>query len=122
MKLRIKGNSLRMRVSKSELELFAKQDWLEERIEFGTSCLIYRLESNQRANMLSAEMVANKITVRLPDAMKKEWTGSDVVGFENKINTQNGKTLSILIEKDFVCIDNSMEDQSDNFPNPKSVC
>ena len=28
------------------------------------------------------------------------------------------KKLYILIEKDFKCLDNTIEDQSDNYPNP----
>jgi hypothetical protein len=122
MKLRIKGNSVRMRLSKSELDLFASQGWLEEKIEFGSASLTYRLESDQRAKELHADMKGKTICVTMPDRMKKDWTGTAVVGFENKLTMQNGKALTILIEKDFVCIDNSMEDQSDNFPNPKSVC
>jgi hypothetical protein len=25
-----------------------------------------------------------------------------------------------LLEKDFACLDNTLEDQSDNYPNPKA--
>jgi len=38
---------------------------------------------------------------------------TDKVGFENA----DGK-LHLLVEKDFVCLDEVAEDQSDNYPNP----
>jgi hypothetical protein len=31
---------------------------------------------------------------------------------------ENGKELFLLLEKDFVCLDETIEDQSDNYPNP----
>jgi hypothetical protein len=34
----------------------------------------------------------------------------------------NDKYLFLLVEKDFVCLDNTVEDQSDNYPNPNAVC
>lgn len=37
------------------------------------------------------------------------------------VDGQSGK-VNLLIEKDFVCIDNTTEDQSDNYPNPSLNC
>jgi hypothetical protein len=37
-------------------------------------------------------------------------------------NAQPAQELFLLIEKDFVCLDNTFEDQSDNYPNPNAVC
>jgi len=52
----------------------------------------------------------------MPEAMADEWLVTDRVGFEYY---ENG--LSLLIEKDFKCLDNVAEDQSDNYPNPLSM-
>jgi hypothetical protein len=52
----------------------------------------------------------------MPNAMAEEWTSTDQVGFEN-----NGGQLYLLIEKDFKCLDNVAEDQSDNYPNPLAL-
>ena len=38
---------------------------------------------------------------------------TDKVGFEGKQGD-----LVLLVEKDFTCLDNAEEDQSDNYPNP----
>ena len=43
-------------------------------------------------------------------------------GFQHKQALSNGKELFLLVEKDFVCLDNTFEDQSDNYPNPNAHC
>ena len=55
----------------------------------------------------------NTITLNIPVVMFNELQNTNRVGFENR----HGK-LHLLVEKDFVCIDNEVEDQSDNYPNP----
>jgi len=32
------------------------------------------------------------------------------------------ETLYLLLEKDFVCLDETHEDQADNFENPNKTC
>jgi len=112
MKIRIKGNSLRYRLTRSEVENLATEGLIEDKTEFGTGTLVYSLRSTT-ADHLSATFENNCITLYMPEQFLQEWTDTDRVGFEH---TDNG--LHLLIEKDFVCIDNQTEDQSDNYPNP----
>ncbi len=114
MKIRIKGNSLRYRLTKSDIEHFSQDGYIEETIYFGTQKLIYALQCYQEEE-LTADFNDQKIVLYVPDYMAKEWTTTDRVGFENS----NG-ALYLLIEKDFKCLDNVAEDQSDNYPNPLS--
>lgn len=112
MKIRIKGNSLRYRLTKSDVEQFTKNGYIEEAIDFGNHALIYALQQS-RLNELSATFDSNKITLLMPAKLVKEWGQTDRVGFENQYNE-----LFLLVEKDFKCLDNVAEDQSDNYPNP----
>lgn len=112
MKIRIKGNSLRYRLTKSDIDRFSKEGYIEETIHFGTQPLIYALERAAVAK-LTADLVNNKITLLVPPALAHEWTATDRVGFE-----ENSGQLYLLIEKDFKCLDDVAEDQSDNYPNP----
>lgn len=114
MKIRIKGNSLRYRVTKSDIERFSKDGYIEETISFGNEKLTYALQQSFEKE-LHADFKDQKITLFVPMLMAGEWTNTDRVGFENS----NGP-LYILIEKDFKCLDNVAEDQSDNYPNPLS--
>ena len=112
MKIRIKGNSLRYRLTRSDVDTFAKAGYLEEQTNFGGEVLIYALQSSDAAE-LSATFANNKITLYMPYVMASEWTGTDRVGYENKT-----PDFYLLVEKDFKCLDNVEEDQSDNYPNP----
>ena len=122
MKIRIKGNSIRIRLTKPEVDYFGANGYLEEKTEFGNSQLIYALKSKADIDELKASFEGNIITITMPEIIKKEWIESNKVGFENKMDIGMGKQLFLLIEKDFVCLDNTIEDQSDNYPNPNAVC
>ncbi|MES2725459.1 MAG: hypothetical protein V4643_00060 [Bacteroidota bacterium] len=122
MKIRIKGNSIRIRLSKTEVDNFALQGYLEERTQFIDNALIYALEASNTVSELSAKINGAKITVQVPLLIANNWTSTEQVGFENKMSLGNEQSLFLLVEKDFVCLDNTFEDQSDMFPNPNAVC
>lgn len=122
MKLRIKGNSIRIRVTKTEVDRFEKEHYLEESTEFISGKLTYALAKDASVNELGAKMEGTKITVQVPVGIADQWTSTDEVGFQNNFNIADDKQLFLLVEKDFVCLDNTFEDQSDNYPNPNAVC
>jgi len=112
MKIRIKGNSLRYRLTKSDVDTFINNGDIEETTDFGDQSLVYSLKRFP-GSQLTAEFKKNRITMLMPDTMVYEWHTTDIVGFES-----NNAPLYLLVEKDFVCLDNVLEDQSDNYPNP----
>ncbi|MFD0750017.1 DUF7009 family protein [Mucilaginibacter calamicampi] len=116
MKIRIKGNSIRYRLSKTDVERFIKTGYLEEIVDFGNQKLIYALKIHQELTV-TASFEQNKIIVHLSQLMATEWETTDKIGFSGVDNK-----LSLLIEKDFQCLDNTIEDQADNYPNPALVC
>jgi hypothetical protein len=122
MKIRIKGNSIRIRLTQTEVANFAKTGYLEEKTEFGDTELTYVLQSKPAGDELTASFNRNIITMWVPEHTRHEWTTTDIIGFENKMPLGDGKHLFLLIEKDFVCLDNTFEDQSDNYPNPNAAC
>ncbi|RWY57502.1 DUF7009 family protein [Mucilaginibacter gilvus] len=112
MKIRIKGNSLRYRLTKSDVATLATNGFIEETTHFGTQVLRYALRRGM-VSSLSATFEDNTITIHMPDQMIEEWVHTDRIGFEN-----SNSAMYLLVEKDFVCLDNVAEDQSDNYPNP----
>lgn len=127
MKLRIKGNSIRLRLLKSEVELLGKGGKIEESTHFGgLQKFSYLLQSLEGVQEISANFQDGVLVVTLPGKMAKNWAETEVVGLEQTQSTGGGQFLQILIEKDFKCLtDQSQEDQSDNFANPledKVVC
>jgi hypothetical protein len=116
MKIRIKGNSLRYRLTKSEVEKLWSSSFLEERTEFAGKALVYAIET-AKDDKLSADFIGDKIVLRMSKAMIDELYNTDRVGFDDRSGP-----VSLLIEKDFVCIDRTDEDQKDNYPNPLLKC
>ena len=123
MKVRIKGNSIRYRLTKTEIDNFGKLGFLEEKTEFLNSpSFHYRLERKAGIENIEASFSGNRICIFVPENIAAEWTSTDIVGFDTKMDIGDGKDLFLLIEKDFVCLDHSFEDQSDNYENPNKVC
>jgi len=118
MKIRIKGNSVRYRLTKTEVETFCKTGYFEEKTEFKDKTLTYALKASEQVDNLMAEFIGETITMYLPKKNSQSWAKSALVGFQNTVTMENKKELFLLLEKDFACLDETTEDQSDNFPNP----
>lgn len=122
MKIRIKGNSLRIRLSRTEVNKLAGEGFLEEQISFGNSKLVYGLQTSSEFVQLSADFIENKITMYVPHSFVKDWPKNEIVGFDALMQLGDTGSLYLLLEKDFICIDATTEDQADNYENPNKVC
>lgn len=80
------------------------------------------MQCKAETNKLSAEFEHGKITVFIPEIFIKDWATNNVVGFNSQIGSENPEGLNILVEKDFKCLDETEEDQSDNYENPNRAC
>lgn len=124
MKLRIEGNSIRLRVKKSELERLKIEGKVHETVSFVKGFdFHYELVISERGSHVDVVFTHSTITVEIPLSMATAWIETEQVGLENTLN--NG--LYILIEKDFPCKTRDDEDKNDLFQelvgkdNP-SVC
>ena len=119
MKLRIKGDSLRIRVTQAELQDLTTQGRVEESIHFAPGrALAYRLSVDPQASQLTAHFDRDVIEVRLPEKSAREWSDTNMVTLENT-QSQDGVDLKIFVEKDFACLQpRPGEDESDHFPHP----
>jgi hypothetical protein len=115
MKIRIKGNSLRYRLTKSDMYRLSHEGYLEDKTDFGDRQLVYVIQKTND-NELSAFFNENVICLQVPEKIINELDSTDLTGFEGKQGN-----LYLLVEKDFTCLDNVNEDQSDNYPNPLAV-
>ncbi len=119
MKLRIKGNTLRLRLSKSEVAKIGSDGYVEDAIHFaGNTRMTYAMQVSDVPS-LSATMENCTITVHLPKDLAKTWVETEQVGFEAHQPLDSGESLYILVEKDFQCLaPRPNEDESDNYARP----
>lgn len=124
MKLRIKGNSIRLRLTKSEVVQFAETGLIEETIEFGLTPdqrLTYALSRSENIEIPCAEMKGNRLSIILPAPQAETWTQTEQIGIRAEQILSADKKLQILVEKDFACLEVRIaEDESDAFPHPKT--
>ncbi len=113
MKLRIRDNSIRLRLTQSEVQLFHESGKVAATIHFGDNQLVYALEKAD-CQALSASYNQNKICILVPTAMANTWATTEQVGMETDGD------LKILVEKDFQCLVDRGEDDTDTFPNPNA--
>ena len=123
MKIRIKGNSIRLRLTKSEVDTLAATGMIEEKTEFDYNSFEYKLITKNGIDTLDAVVDNNTMTVLVPAKVAVEWPENTIVSHTHTKELKNGKSLLLLVEKDFKCIDAPPhEDQSDNYENPLLSC
>jgi len=119
MKIRIKGNMVRFRLSKTDVDLLTQNGFLTEQTEFGPgNVLEYSVRADSTVQRLAVTFKNNAIILLVPEQDLKKWSQTELVGLQEVSETGDGKNLHLLLEKDFKCLDQVAEDQSDNYPNP----
>src|SRR5581483_5396465 len=116
MKLRIKGSSLRLRLTQFEVRHLESQGEVTELVPFASGAkLAYRVRTDSQNREISATYVDNVIDVRIPREMALTWAHTDQVTL-SQTEAVTGGELRIVIEKDWNCLaPRSDEDESDQF-------
>ena len=86
MKLRIRGNSIRLRLGKSEVAQLAKDGRVEESIQFSAvpkSQLSYTLVTSPIEKEISAQLADYEIKIILPEGMARGWANSEHIGLKH---------------------------------------
>lgn len=122
MKLRIRDNSIRLRLTRGEVDRFRADGLLGAAIHFpGGTKIEYMVESSPASVKPMARYSNNTIAVRIPESTVREWAESDQVSISSEQALDDGGVLSLLIEKDFACLTpRDGEDESDMFPHPNA--
>jgi hypothetical protein len=122
MKLRILDNTVRFRLSQSEVRLIRDQSLLRATVRFPEdSRFEYVLESSPASVTASARFSDGAIHVVLPESKVNTWADSDLVAIECEQAVGNGEVLRLLVEKDFKCLSpRDGENETDMFPHPDS--
>ncbi len=121
MKLRIRGNSIRLRLTRSEVAQFAETGRVEETVGFGVAKpgLGYQLYAAADDETIRAQFEDNCLSISIPVSIAESWINSGQIGIEAVQPLGDNISLRILVEKDFACVtERSGEDETDAFTNP----
>ena len=122
MKLRILDNSIRLRLTRSEVTALSRDGMVTARTEFpGGRSFTYVVESSPASVAPGAFFSNNVMTIRLPETAVLAWAASEQVAIDGEQRLDDGGVLHVLVEKDFACLaPRADEDESDMFPHPRS--
>lgn len=120
MKLRIRDNSIRLRLERGEVDALRDNGMVSAKTGFpGGRDFGYVVESSPASVNPGAVLSDSTVTVRLPETSVLAWANSEQVSIVGEQRLAEGDTLSILVEKDFACLaPREGEDESDMFPHP----
>ncbi len=121
MKLRIRGDTIRLRLKRGEVDQIAAGISVVEETHFPDSVLTYRLDVSPDSD-ISASLDNASLVVSLPESLVSDWAATDEVSLSAEQKISGTGSLSLLIEKDFGCIEpghhRDGEDDEDTFPHP----
>jgi hypothetical protein len=124
MKLRINGNSIRLRLGQSEVRRLAADGLIEESTAFGPlpkEHFRYSICNSSDCPDITASFTNHHLVIHVPFGMLQQWASTDQIGIHALQRTGTDE-LHILIEKDFECIDAPPgELQEDAFPHPQLI-
>lgn len=121
MKLRIRGDSLRLRLTRSEVTALATQGRVESTMHALGGALRYAIETRAETELgarITHDGDTAVVTVTLDRAAVATWADSEQVGFEGTQALEDGATLALLIEKDFACLVPRGDQDEDAYANP----
>ncbi|MBX2818183.1 MAG: hypothetical protein KTR29_00840 [Rhodothermaceae bacterium] len=120
MKLRISGNSIRIRLQQQELAYLIKFGLVQDSVTFSldpSRSLSYALVAADHVNEVEAQYEEGQILISVPKQVLTEIAETDRVGISYQ-KRLGDDTLAILIEKDYKCLTPRAEDE-DAFPHPE---
>ena len=104
MKLRIRGDTIRLRLKRGEVDQIAAGTSIVEETHFPDSVLTYRLNVCDNGD-ISASFDTGSLVISLPKSKVLSWAGSDEVSLHAEQQLSGTGSLSVLIEKDFSCLE-----------------
>ena len=118
----MKRNSIRLRLTQSEVKRLSDLGRVSETIDFGPDLgggFTYALMVDADVKDIAATMGSGIITIVLPRSMAESWIETDMIGLKAEQPIEGGGELRLIIEKDFACLNpRPGEDLSDSYPNP----
>jgi len=100
MKLRIRGNSIRLQLTKTELAKLAEKGRIEDTVRFSSEqSLRYGIEVRP-TGAVTAAYADGALVVTLPKARLELWRRPGEVSVEGSQPVGGGKVLQIVLEAD----------------------
>ncbi len=101
MKLRLHGDSVRLRLSEGDVARFASTGRVAETVRLAGRPLTYALAAAD-VDALHAAFDGDTLTVSVPRALAESWATTEQVGLA-AVQSSEDRRLGVLVEKDAGC-------------------
>jgi hypothetical protein len=115
MKIRIRGNSIRYRLDKTDIQALKENGKVEEETRIGAMSLHFCVRVGDKQKV---KLEGSGVHMSILAEKAAEWMDTELVGIEFEQQNPDNSVLKILIEKDFKCLTEREEDDSSAFENP----
>ena len=114
MKLRLHDDSVRIRLSRSEVEQLGSGRAVRAATRFYTGRLDVAIVPE--GDGVDAAFDAGGVTIRVSAAQAREWSVNDIEGLYGMSGP-----CKVAIEKDYACLHQSGDRNEGTFPNPSAL-
>lgn len=128
MKLRIRCNSVRIRVDRKDIAELVDRGRVVDALRFGpgsTHTFTYAvIAGTAPLGQPRADYSTGLLLVTIHPDDVAAWAGGNQVGFNHEQVVEGG-TVRVLLEKDLACVDRPASEEVEDawaFPNPSVVC
>lgn len=121
MKLRVRGNSIRLRLTQGEVARIAAGEPVEETTVFAADARFgYRFEADAALAAPAARYQGGTMCIAWPKDVAVAWARNEQVGLAASCAIPDG-TLQLVVEKDFACLaPRAGSEDVDTFPHPRA--
>lgn len=102
MKLRIRGDSVRLRLTQGELRTLVDRGRVEERTRLGPlpeDSLAYGIELSDSQSSILCTWARSRLVVVLPTKRARDWATGAELGLEESLAVADGAMLRIVVER-----------------------
>ncbi|MEM1262734.1 MAG: hypothetical protein AAGH76_10090 [Pseudomonadota bacterium] len=118
MKIRLRGNSIRLRLTRSEVDVIGHGESVSERTVFPNGAVLATTLTASDGSKLCVEFRDAELIVTAPAAALNRWALGDAVGLDDLASPDN---FTVVVEKDFSCLSpRAGGDDDDTFPHPEA--
>lgn len=121
MKVRLRNNSIRLRLTQGEVQVLADAGQVDNQTHFTAGQVLGVTLRASDTNQINADFDAAVVTIGVPRAALAKWCTGNEVSLTGRQTIDDDTALSILVEKDFACLaPRSGDDDDDCFPHPQA--
>lgn len=121
MKIRIKDSSIRLRLSKSDVNTLSSEGCILAECQIAPKNTLKYMISIAEKDEIEVKLKYHTIDVKIPYAQLQKFFQDEEIGIQHTVDNGQNKGLFILVEKDFQClVPRSHEDETNLYTNPQA--